>query len=128
MRSMNMKLEVDQAAGLLPTLQFKSYFVDQIKEAQTRDPFLLQMLGRMKQGKKPNFLVRSNRVILNGERFCVPDLDGLQGEISREAHNAPYAMHIVKMHRDLRPYYWWQIMKKDVEEVMAKYMICQQEA
>ncbi|KAL0411711.1 UNVERIFIED_CONTAM: putative mitochondrial protein [Sesamum latifolium] len=49
MRSMNTTLEVDQVARLLAALQLKPDFVDQIKEAQTRDPFLLRMLERMKQ-------------------------------------------------------------------------------
>ncbi|KAL0458746.1 UNVERIFIED_CONTAM: RNA-directed DNA polymerase [Sesamum latifolium] len=62
MRSMNTTLEVDQVARLLAALQLKPDFVDQIKEAQTRDPFLLRMLERMKQ-------------------------DGLREEILREAHN-----------------------------------------
>ncbi|KAL0318290.1 UNVERIFIED_CONTAM: hypothetical protein Sangu_1985200 [Sesamum angustifolium] len=48
MRSMNMKLEVDQMVGLLIALQLKPNFVNEIKEAQTRDPFLLRMLERMK--------------------------------------------------------------------------------
>ncbi|KAL0284061.1 UNVERIFIED_CONTAM: Retrovirus-related Pol polyprotein from transposon.6, partial [Sesamum radiatum] len=55
MRSMNMKLEVDQVAGLLAALQLKPDFMDHIKEAQTRDPFLLRMRERLKQGKKSNF-------------------------------------------------------------------------
>ncbi|KAL0294616.1 UNVERIFIED_CONTAM: Retrovirus-related Pol polyprotein from transposon.6 [Sesamum radiatum] len=77
MRSMNTKLEVDQIAGLLAALQLKPDFVDQIKKAQTRDPFLLRMLERMKQGKKPSFSIRVDGVIVNGERVCVPDIDGL---------------------------------------------------
>ncbi|KAL0458139.1 UNVERIFIED_CONTAM: RNA-directed DNA polymerase [Sesamum latifolium] len=93
MRSMNTKLEVDQVARLLAALQLKPDFVDQIKEAQTRDPLLLRMLERMKQDKKPNFSIRADGVIVNGERVCVPDVDGLREEILREAHNAPYAMH-----------------------------------
>ncbi|KAL0283702.1 UNVERIFIED_CONTAM: Transposon Tf2-11 polyprotein [Sesamum radiatum] len=101
MRSMNMKLEVDQVAGLLAALQLKPDFMDHIKEAQTRDPFLLRMRERLKQGKKSNF---------------------------SEAHNAPYAMHpgTTKMYRNLKPYYWWQTIKKDVAEFVAKCMICQQ--
>ncbi|KAL2252777.1 UNVERIFIED_CONTAM: Transposon Tf2-12 polyprotein [Sesamum indicum] len=49
-------------------------------------------------------------------------------EVDQEAHNAPYAMHpgITKMYRNLRPYYWWQTMKKDVAEFVAKCMTCQQ--
>ncbi|KAL0404877.1 UNVERIFIED_CONTAM: Transposon Ty3-G Gag-Pol polyprotein [Sesamum radiatum] len=103
MRSLNTTLEVDQVAGLLAALQLKPDFVDEIKEAQTRDHFLLRMLERMKQ-------------------------DGLREEILQEAHNAPYAMHpgMVKMYRNLRPYYWWQTMKKDVAEFVAKCMTCQQ--
>ncbi|KAL2246063.1 UNVERIFIED_CONTAM: Transposon Tf2-12 polyprotein [Sesamum indicum] len=111
MRSMNTKLEVDQ-----------------IKEAQTRDAFLLRMLERIKLGKKTNFLIRADGVIVNGGRVCVPDTDGLREAILQEAHNSPYAMHpsTTKMYRNLRPYYWWQTMKKDVAEFVAKCMTCQQ--
>ncbi|KAL2226254.1 UNVERIFIED_CONTAM: Transposon Tf2-12 polyprotein, partial [Sesamum indicum] len=128
MRSMNTKLEVDQVAGLLAALQIKPDFVDQIKEAQTRDAFLLRMLERIRLGKKTNFSIRGDGVIVNGGRVCVPDTDGLREAILQEAHNAPYAMHpgTTKMYRNLRPYYWWQTMKKDVAEFVAKCMTCQQ--
>ncbi|KAL0332911.1 UNVERIFIED_CONTAM: Transposon Tf2-12 polyprotein [Sesamum calycinum] len=128
MRSMNTKLEVDQVAGLLAALQLKPDFVDHIKEAQTRDPFLLRMRERLKQGKKSNFSVRADGVMVNGERVGVPDVDGLRKKILQEAHNAPYAMHpgTTKMYRNLKPYYWWQTMKKDVAEFVAKCMTCQQ--
>ncbi|KAL0455716.1 UNVERIFIED_CONTAM: Retrovirus-related Pol polyprotein from transposon.6 [Sesamum latifolium] len=49
LRSINTKLEVDPMKGLLAALQLKPDLVDQIKEAQTRDPFLLRMLERVKQ-------------------------------------------------------------------------------
>ncbi|KAL0340188.1 UNVERIFIED_CONTAM: Transposon Ty3-G Gag-Pol polyprotein [Sesamum radiatum] len=92
-RSMNTKLEIDQVAGLLEALQLKPDFVDHIKEAQTRDPFLLRMRERLKQGKKSNFLVRADGVIVNGERVGVPDVNGLRKKILQEAHNAPHAVH-----------------------------------
>ncbi|KAL0405467.1 UNVERIFIED_CONTAM: Retrovirus-related Pol polyprotein from transposon [Sesamum latifolium] len=52
----------------------------------------------------------------------------LRTEIIHEAHYAPYAMHpgSTKMYRDLRPYYWWPTMKKDVAEFVAKCLTCQQ--
>ena len=45
-----------------------------------------------------------------------------------EAHTTPYAMHprSTKMYRDLKPFYWWPIMKKDVVEFVAKCLTCQQ--
>ncbi|KAL2243419.1 UNVERIFIED_CONTAM: Transposon Tf2-12 polyprotein [Sesamum indicum] len=128
MRSMNTELEVDQVAGLLAALQLKPDFVDQIKEAQTRDPFLLRMLENIRLGKKINFLIRVDGIIVNGGRVCVPAIDGLREAILQEAHNAPYAMTpgTTKMYRSLRLYYWWQTIKKDVAEIVAKCMTCQQ--
>ncbi|KAL0387779.1 UNVERIFIED_CONTAM: Transposon Tf2-11 polyprotein [Sesamum radiatum] len=86
------------------------------------------MRERLKQGKKSNFSVRADGVMVNGERVGVPDVDGLRKKILQEAHNAPYAMHpgTTKMYRNLKPYYWWQTMKKDVAEFVAKCMTCQQ--
>ncbi|KAL0333111.1 UNVERIFIED_CONTAM: RNA-directed DNA polymerase [Sesamum calycinum] len=74
------------------------------------------------EGKKSNFSVRADGVIVNGERLGVPDVDGLQKKILQKAHNAPYAMHpgTIKMYQNLKPYYWWQTMKKDVVEFVAK--------
>ncbi|KAL0295517.1 UNVERIFIED_CONTAM: hypothetical protein Sangu_2508800, partial [Sesamum angustifolium] len=125
---MNTKLEVDQVAGLLAALQLKHDFVDHIKEAQTRDLFLLRMRERLKQDKKSNYSVRADGVIVNRERVGVPVVDGLRKMILQEAHNASYAMHpgTTKMYRNLKPYYWWQTMKKDVPEFVAKCMTCQQ--
>ncbi|KAK4383125.1 Transposon Tf2-11 polyprotein [Sesamum angolense] len=49
-------------------------------------------------------------------------------EIMHDAHYATYVMHpgSTKMYRDLRPYYWWPKMKKDVAEFVARYSTCQQ--
>ncbi|KAL2246141.1 UNVERIFIED_CONTAM: Transposon Ty3-G Gag-Pol polyprotein [Sesamum indicum] len=128
MRSMYTELMVDQVAGLSASLQLKPDFVDQIKEAQTRNPFLLRMLERIRLGKKINFSIRVDGIIVNGGQVCVPDTDGLREAILLEAHNAPYAMHpgTTKMYRNLKPYYWWQTMKKDLVEFVARCIICQQ--
>ncbi|KAL0320173.1 UNVERIFIED_CONTAM: hypothetical protein Sradi_5278800 [Sesamum radiatum] len=128
MRPMNVKFEVNNEAGLLATLQVKPDFVDKSKEAQIRDPFLLRMLEKIKQGKQPNFLIRTDGVMVNRGRVCVPDVEGLREEIMQEAHNAPYTMHpgTTKMYQNLRPYYWWPTMKKDVAEFVSKCLTCQQ--
>ncbi|KAL0324734.1 UNVERIFIED_CONTAM: hypothetical protein Scaly_2440500 [Sesamum calycinum] len=86
------------------------------------------MRERLKQGKKSKFLVRADGVIVIGERVGVPDVDGLRKMILQKSHNAPYAVHpgTTKMYHNLKPYYWWQTMKKDVAEFVAKCMTCQQ--
>ena len=49
-------------------------------------------------------------------------------QIIEEAHNAPYAIHpgSIKMYWDLKSFYWWPIMKKDVAEYVSKCLMCQQ--
>ncbi|KAK4406476.1 Transposon Ty3-I Gag-Pol polyprotein [Sesamum angolense] len=80
------------------------------------------------QDKKSNFSVRADGVIVNWERVGVPDVSGLRKKILQEAHNAPYAVYpgTIKMNRNLKPYYWWQTMNKDMAEFVAKCMTYQQ--
>ncbi|KAL0440592.1 UNVERIFIED_CONTAM: hypothetical protein Slati_2542200 [Sesamum latifolium] len=84
MRSMNMTLEVDQVARLLAALQLKPDFCDQIKKRRLEIPFLFGA-GEDETGRS-KFSIRADGVIVNGERVCVPDVDGLEKEILREAH------------------------------------------
>jgi len=44
-----------------------------------------------------------------------------------EAHNTRYSVHPggTKMYRDLRQYFWWNNMKKDVAEYVDKCLTCQ---
>ena len=55
-------------------------------------------------------------------RFCVPRVDGLHERILEEAHNSRYSINpgSTKMYHDLREVYWWECMKKDVIEFVAK--------
>ncbi|KAL0352397.1 UNVERIFIED_CONTAM: hypothetical protein Scaly_1628400 [Sesamum calycinum] len=67
------------------------------------------------------FIIQDDGMLLNGKRVCAPNVEELRTEIMQEAHYAPYAMHpgSTKMYRDLKPYYWWPKMKKDVAEFVA---------
>ncbi|XP_070017626.1 uncharacterized protein [Nicotiana sylvestris] len=48
--------------------------------------------------------------------ICVPNIDALRGLILEEAHSLRYSIHsgVTKMYRDLKKYYWWRRMKKDI--------------
>ncbi|KAL0349962.1 UNVERIFIED_CONTAM: Transposon Ty3-G Gag-Pol polyprotein [Sesamum radiatum] len=72
--------------------------------------------------------MQDDGMLLNGKRVCVPNVEELRTEIMHEAHYAPYAMHpsSTKMYRDLRPYYRWPTMKKDVVDFVARCLTCQQ--
>ncbi|XP_070035656.1 uncharacterized protein [Nicotiana tomentosiformis] len=61
-------------------------------------------------------------------RLCIPNVDGLREKILEEAHSSRYSIHpgTMKMYRDLRQYYWWRRMKKDIVEYMARCLNFQQ--
>ncbi|XP_060170798.1 uncharacterized protein LOC132601749, partial [Lycium barbarum] len=61
-------------------------------------------------------------------RLCVPDVDGLRERIMSEAHNSRYSIHpgSTKMYHDLKEIYWWNDMKKNVADFVAKCPNCQQ--
>ena len=61
-------------------------------------------------------------------RLCVPDVDGLRVRILEEAHGSCYSIHpgSTKIYHDLRKIYWWEGLKRNIEEFVAKCPNCQQ--
>ncbi|KAK4395954.1 hypothetical protein Sango_1749700 [Sesamum angolense] len=113
---------------LLATMQVKPSLKDKIRDAQEKDPHLQKVKTKVQEGKNNQFIIQGDGMLLNGKRVCVSNVEELRTEIMHEAHYAPCAMHpgSTKMYRDLRPYYWWPTMKKDVPEFVARCLTCQQ--
>ncbi|KAL0347932.1 UNVERIFIED_CONTAM: RNA-directed DNA polymerase [Sesamum angustifolium] len=88
----------------------------------------LKMKTKVQEGKNNQFIIQDDDMLLNEKCVCVPNVVELRTDIMHEAHYAPYAMHpsSTKMYGDLRRYYWWPIMKKDVAEFVARCLTCQQ--
>ena len=55
-------------------------------------------------------------------RLCVPKVDELWDQILEEAHESRYSIHLgsTKMYHDLREVFWWECLKKDIAEFVAK--------
>ena len=49
-------------------------------------------------------------------------------ELLHEAHNSVFTMHPRgnKMYQDLKQYYWWRGMKRDVTKYVSKCLTCKQ--
>ena len=62
------------------------------------------------------------------ERLCVPNVDGLRDRILEEAHGSRYSIHpgSTKMYHDLMKICWWEGLKRDIAEFVAKCSNCQQ--
>jgi hypothetical protein len=52
----------------------------------------------------------------------------LKDEVLREAHESRFATHpgSTKMYRDLKKYYWWPNMKREIAKFVSNCGICQQ--
>ncbi|KAL2230915.1 UNVERIFIED_CONTAM: Transposon Tf2-11 polyprotein [Sesamum indicum] len=113
---------------LLAMIQVKPSLKDKIKDAQAKDPYLQRIKAKVEKGKSDQFIIQEDGALFNEKCICIPNVEELRMEIMHEVHYALYAMHpcSTKMYRDLRSYYWWPIMKKNVAEFVAKSLTCQQ--
>nr|GFD44613.1 putative reverse transcriptase domain-containing protein [Tanacetum cinerariifolium] len=52
----------------------------------------------------------------------------LREALLTEAHSSPFSVHpgSIKMYHDLKQYFWWSGMKRDVATFVARCLICQQ--
>ncbi|XP_070036627.1 uncharacterized protein [Nicotiana tomentosiformis] len=59
--------------------------------------------------------------------LCVPNVDGLQERIMTEAHTSRYSMNpgSTKLYHDLKEVYWWNDMKRNIADLVARYPNCQ---
>ena len=113
---------------MIAMLQVKPLLVDQISKAQMEDAYLKRMREKVEKGANIQFAIKEDGMLVIGNRICVPEGGGLREQIMIEAYTAPYAMHpgSTKMYRDLKSFYWWPTMKKDVAEFVARCLTCQQ--
>ena len=79
-------------------------------------------------GDKTDFSIDGSGGLLCKNRLCVPNDMDLKKKILYEGHNTVFTMHpgINKMYQDMKQSYWWQGMKKDISEYVAKCLTCQQ--
>ena len=126
------RLELDMVPyGLieqLSTLSLEPTILDKIKKSQNSDPYLSKLKTEIEDGKRKDFQVSPGGVIRFGDRLCVPDCENLRREILAEAHTTPYSVHpgTTKMYKDLKLYYWWPGMKKDIVKFVDQCLTCQQ--
>ena len=101
--------------------------VDQIKEGQKKVSEMIKLRAEIEGGRKLEFQIREDGIIVRGSRMCVPEIDELKREIMEEAHSLAYAMHpgSTKMYHTLREHYWWNDMKKEIADFVSRCLTCQ---
>lgn len=117
-----MNLDIHPRLANMATLE--SIIIERIKEKQKDDPKMAKILDQI--ATRLGFEVVDGVLYFRG-RLCVPDVDGLRGEIMTEAHQSRYFIHpgSRKMFQNLRERYWWNNMKREIAGFVSKCLLCQ---
>jgi len=101
--------------------------MEEIKACQKDDAKLERIRRNMALGKLPGFVVHEDRTFRFQNRLCVPDKEEIKRKILEEAHNTRYSVHPggTKMYRDLRQFFWWDNMKREIAEYVDRCLTCQ---
>ncbi|CAA7026181.1 unnamed protein product [Microthlaspi erraticum] len=98
------------------------------------------LLWRIRETQKDDFALRKlvnkevagyhtdgNGTYLYRNRVCVPENEELKRQILRQAHQSRFSVHPgnTKMYRDLKQYYHWGGMKRDVATWVSQCQTCQ---
>ena len=99
-----------------------------IVNSQKNDVKLQELAQLINTRDKTDFAIDGSGGLLYKNRFCVPNDMELKKKILYESHNTVFTMHpgSNKMYQDMKQSYWWQGMKKDISEYVAKCLTCQQ--
>ena len=97
-------------------------------KAQKEDPELQRVVKTIQEGQQSDYEMREGDSLYFKDCLCVPANEDLKNKLLYEAHNTLFTMHpgSTKMYRDLKPYYFWPGMKKDIVDYVSKCLTCQQ--
>ena len=121
-------MQVANTGTLLASFYVCPLLVDQIKEGQKQVSEMIKLRAEIEGGRKPEFQIRDDGVIVRGSRMCVPEIGELKREIMEEAHSSAYSMHpgSTKMYNTMKEHYWWNGMKKEIASFVSRCLTCQQ--
>ena len=113
---------------LLAQLKAQPILKHMIIGAQKNDVELQQKVQLVKDRGKTNYSMGEDGGLFYKNRLCVPNVQELKKKLMYEIHNSIFTMHLGgnKMYHDLKQYYWWRGMKKDIAEYVSKCPTCQQ--
>ena len=99
-----------------------------IRDAQKNDVKLQEVVQLVRNGDKTDYFIDENGGLFYKSRLCVLNDIELKKKLIYESHHTVSTMNPRrnKMYQDLKQYYWWQGMKKDVTEYVSKCLTCQQ--
>ncbi|XP_073219647.1 uncharacterized protein [Cicer arietinum] len=87
------QFELDHSRLFLAHVQIRPTIVDDIKEAQSQDSYLVNMVNNVQNGKISDFSVDFDCVLRLKSRLCVTNVGDLRRKILEEDHHSSYSIH-----------------------------------
>ncbi|KAD5803342.1 hypothetical protein E3N88_14702 [Mikania micrantha] len=111
-----------RAMGMTVQTSLRDRILQAQQEAVARD----NLKRELDCGAKKHFKTKQDGVIYYLDRVWIPAVDELRTLILDEAHKTRYSIHpgADKMYQDLRSFYWWPGMKKDIATYVGKCITC----
>ncbi|KAI3773629.1 hypothetical protein L1987_48159 [Smallanthus sonchifolius] len=110
------------ALGMIIQTSLKAQILEAQKEALKRNNLKDELLC----GAERKFEQENDELIYYLGRMWIPDSHNLRQLIFNEAHKSRYSVHpgADKMYKDLKEFYWWPGMKKEVASYVGKCLTC----
>jgi hypothetical protein len=98
----------------------------QIIELQKTDVGVFHIKQKMKEQETKHFRVDDKGILWFKDRLVVPKDKELRNQIMTKAHSSKLSIHpsSSKMYQDLKPYFWWTKMKKEIVAYVARCDNC----
>ncbi|XP_070041319.1 uncharacterized protein [Nicotiana tomentosiformis] len=122
--SLGVILADSSEGGVIVQNRVESSLVVEVKENQYNHPLLAQLKERIHKHKTMAFsLDMSDGTLRYQGRLSVPNVDDLRERIMTEDHTFRYSVDpgSTKLYRDLKEVYWWNDMKINVADFVARY-------
>ncbi|KAA3457187.1 DNA/RNA polymerases superfamily protein [Gossypium australe] len=128
LRAMNLNMAIINDGVIIAELKARPLFVQWILEAQEIDDDLKEKRGHCGPNSDSDFQIDAEGCLRFKNRIYVPKNPELIRAICDEAHSTKLSIHqcSTKMYNDLKQYYWWHGMKRDISDYVSECLVCQQ--
>ena len=111
----------DSDGALLAQLRVIPELKQMIVNAQKDDAKLQEIVQLVSTGDKIDYAIDESGGLLYKSKLCVLNVMDLRKNILYESYNNVFTMHHGgnKMHQDMKQYYWWRGIKKDISEYVS---------
>jgi hypothetical protein len=103
------------------TIELEPTLEQDIRKDQKDDEKIKEIRQLIIDGKGKDICEDAEGVVWFKDRLCVPEIKSIRELILKEAHETTYSIHpgSKKMYQDLKKWFWWYGMKREIEEYVT---------